>query len=198
MLSILDRSSGVPVNGSWLVHLIAMLMAALGTTAASALVVNGVTCDKTETVAGMTACLTHATLDGQPFRYMFATAGASIDLDGDGSPDLILSPNWGVQQTATPVAVDFFKGKGNGKDFVSYAPRIVGNGGRAEAMFARHTLVGDFNGDGRPDFFLADATEYADPATGKATGATQYVYVNNGDGSFAKLHTGVEKRTVHG
>ena len=173
-----------------------MLTAALSSTAAPALVVNGVTCDKTETVAGMTACLTQATLDGQPFRLNFSVAGASIDLDGDGIADLIMSLGANKDE-AIPTAVSFFRGKGNGKDFVSYAPRILGNGGTVEAHFARHIAIGDFNEDGRPDFFVADATERHD-ANGIGYGAPQYLYVANGDGSFTKLDAGVGTKIVHG
>lgn len=159
--------------------------------------VNGVTCEQVGTVLGMTACLTRATLDGRSFSYNFSPAGASIDLDHDGTEDLILSTNWSVLNTA-PIPVSFFKSLGNGKDFLSYSPRISGNGTDASALFTRNVIVGDFNSDGKQDFYLADATEYTTPPSTLFDGTSQYLYLSSGSGTFTKTNTGVGVKTVHG
>lgn len=160
--------------------------------------VNGVTCEQVGTVLGMTACLTRATLDGRSFSYYFSPAGAHIDFDQDGNADLILSANWDLSIGTTPIPVNFFKGLGNGKDFLSYSTLISGDGADASALFTRNIVVGDFNSDGKQDFYLADASEYTTPSSSNFDGTLQYLYLSSGSGTYTKANIGIGIKTVHG
>jgi hypothetical protein len=159
--------------------------------------VNGVTCDKAEVVQGQMACLMAATLDGQAFHFGFSPSGAAIDVDQDGASDLILNSIF-FTQNATPTPVSFFKGAGNGRDFTSFTAVVSGAGNAASALFTRNVLVGDFNGDGKQDFYLADGTEYSASGSFPFLGTTQYVYISGGAGHFTKVDSGVGIKTVHG
>jgi hypothetical protein len=71
------------------------------------------------------------------------------------------------------------------------------SGGTASAWYTRDIVVGDFDGDGKKDFYLADASEYTATGTMPWDGTTQYFYANNGNGAFTKTSTGVSA-LVHG
>jgi hypothetical protein len=87
-----------------------------------------VVCEEVETVAGLRACLVRATLDGQPFTYDLSPVGSTIDLDGDGTRDLVLGADWSVLTDGLD-PVHFVRGLGNGQDFQAYTPIIVGGRG---------------------------------------------------------------------
>lgn len=163
---------------------------------AAPMYISGVQCEATETVDGLTICMSHATLDGKPFAYNFSQSGAAIDLDSDGRHDLILNNNFNTQKT-TPTPVNFFRGAGNGRDFYAYTPPI--NGGEASAQFTRTILVSDFNNDGKVDFYLGDAAEFSSSPTGfPFNGAMQYAYLTTGTGQYQKTELGIGSKTVHG
>ena len=189
--------------GRWIIAVTAAGLAltaaiAVMTAQTSAVAINGVTCEQSETASGITACLTAATLDGGPFPFNFSPAGESIDLDQDGIRDLILSSNWAVQ-SKTPVPVKFFRNRGNGKDFVSVSPPVGGVAGGASAMFARNVIVGDFNSDGKDDFYLADAQEVHElDLASSFDGTPQYLYLASGSGGFNKMALGIGNKVVHG
>jgi hypothetical protein len=151
-------------------------------------------CSAQERIGDLIACLDPATLDGAPFAYQLSPAGASGDLDGDGLPDLVLSANWATSATV-PTPVQFYRGSSDPKAFFSWQPVIAGG---ASSLFTRNILIGDFNADGKADFYLADATEYSSPQNMPwFDGNIQYGYVQTGSG-FQKVDIGVGKKTVHG
>lgn len=157
--------------------------------------VGNTVCTSVATSNGVVACLIKGTLNGQDFEYALGTSGAVLDLNQDKNSDLILSSNWNVKNS-TASKVDFYLGSGNGVDFVSHTPQIVG--GEASAVFTRNILTGDFNGDGIDDFYLADATEIASNSSGfPFNGTSQYVYLSKG-GGHVKTPLGIGSKTVHG
>jgi hypothetical protein len=174
------------------------LLATLGLVHAQpTLTVDGASCDKAEMAQGLTACLVAATLDGQPFSFNFGPSGAAIDLADGGRLGLILSSNFNTQNR-TPYPVSFFRGSGDGKAFFSFTPVITGAGNEASALFTRNVIVGDFNGDGKQDFYLADATEYSNTPDQHFVGTSQYLYLWSGAGQFTKVSADVGVKTVHG
>jgi hypothetical protein len=157
-------------------------------------------CAQIETSGGLTACVNQATLDGSTFNYKLGPASGSIDLDGDGRDDLILSSNYTTTFNTTTSA-DFFKYSSDGVNFTTMSPTIVG--GNASTLFLRSVLVGDFNNDGLKDFALADGTEFKDGTHVSGgnilfNGTTQYAYLQKTDKSFQKVDLGVGDKTWHG
>jgi hypothetical protein len=83
------------------------------------------------------------------------------DFNGDGIPDLAVT---NYEYTGT---VEIFLGQGDG----SFTPMAVNPPAATEAQFL---IVGDFNGDGKPDLALAGTYD-----------STVNVLLGNGDGSFS-------------
>jgi VCBS repeat protein/List-Bact-rpt repeat protein/FG-GAP repeat protein len=90
------------------------------------------------------------------------------DLNGDGKPDVVVSNNVGVANGAPAGAVTVLLGNGNGT-FGPEAPELQ-LGGQIPLSVA----VGDFNGDGKLDYVVADYA--ASPGVN--------VLLGNGDGTF--------------
>lgn len=89
------------------------------------------------------------------------TAVASADFNGDGKPDLLfLTPDFGSGAT---IAVLLGNGDGTFQAPVTYSVPI-----------APYLVLGDFNGDGKPDIAIS----------GGLNGGVVSVLINNGDGTF--------------
>jgi len=159
---------------------------------AKALLVN-VSCVTQEELSGHTLCMSTVQVDGASYTTD-SFVSASFDLNNDGYPDAILSSNVAITvNTTSPVR--FIAGTASPTVYTTMTPVI--SGGTASAWFTRDIVVGDFDGDGKKDFYLADASEYTATGTLPWEGTTQYFYVNNGNGAFTKTSTGVSA-LVHG
>jgi uncharacterized protein (TIGR03437 family) len=91
-----------------------------------------------------------------------ATAGLAVgDLNGDGIPDVVTAINGA---TSNQVAV--LLGIGNG----SFKPAVLSNTGTSPPEI----IVGDINGDGKPDLLLADCCGLSEAS----------FLAGNGDGTF--------------
>ena len=159
---------------------------------ASSLSLVNITCSTQEDLASHTLCMSTVQVDGVSYS-MNSYESASLDVNDDGYPDVILSNNSASNNSDSPVT--FIAGTASPTVYTRITPTIVG--GSAGAWFTRDIVVGDFNGDGKKDFYLADASEYTATGMMPWDGTTQYFYTNNGNGSFTKTSTGVSA-LVHG
>jgi hypothetical protein len=86
----------------------------------------------------------------------------TADLNGDGHPDILITVTQGTGTTPRPITILVNDGKGNFSDqtrslFTNDVPRTEN---------PRQIVVADFNGDGRPDVFIADTGDDRDPYGG--------------------------------
>ena len=89
-------------------------------------------------------------------------ATASADFNADGMADILLTRIiWRSAETFEPV---FLLNRGGGQ-FVNGNPMIF-HGAPPRTHHPRQIVVADFNGDGRPDIFLADHGQDAEPFPG--------------------------------
>jgi FG-GAP-like repeat len=82
----------------------------------------------------------------------FASQIAVADFNGDGHQDILITRNSQDAQHTYPVTVLLGDGKGNFTDGTS----SIFQGEVPQTQFARQIVIADFNGDGRPDVFIAD------------------------------------------
>lgn len=76
----------------------------------------------------------------------------TVDMDNDGDFDAVLISNANPALTTTAIRVLINDGHGN---FTENTKAVI-SGSVPELVSPRQTVVADFNGDGRPDFFFAD------------------------------------------
>ncbi len=92
----------------------------------------------------------------------FASQIAVADFNGDGHQDVLITRNSQDAQHAFPVTVLLGDGKGHFSDGTS----SIFQGSVPATQFARQIVIADFNGDGRPDVFVADHGDDHDPFPG--------------------------------
>ncbi|HEY6193838.1 MAG TPA: FG-GAP-like repeat-containing protein [Candidatus Eisenbacteria bacterium] len=105
-------------------------------------------------------------------------AAAAADMNGDLSPDVVVSNNGGVN--GTPVISILF---GNGDGFLGTAPCLQGGCGAGRRLdipgvgaSPQGVVVGDMNGDSYPDFAVVDDSH--------GTGDGLRIFLGNGLGCF--------------
>ena len=99
-----------------------------------------------------------APLDGAWFASQIAVA----DFNGDGHPDVLITRNSQDAQHTYPVTVLLGDGKGSFTD----GTRSIFEGDVPQVQFPRQIVIADFNGDGRPDVFIADTGDDHSPGPG--------------------------------
>ena len=103
--------------------------------------------------------------------FAFATAIGVADFNNDGKQDLIVS-GWAGNPPGSAGAIDLFLGNGDGTFGFATNVATIANQPVTVAM-----VVGDFNGDGKPDLAVAGVDS-------NGTDGDVWIYLNNGTGSF--------------
>jgi hypothetical protein len=99
---------------------------------------------------------------------------ALVDVNGDGALDLVLAAGSNAFFPPVPSLVLLGDGHGHFSFASQLPPKPFGPGANSLGM-----AFGDLNGDGKPDFVLANA-----PTDQSLTSAWLQVLINNGDGTF--------------
>lgn len=105
---------------------------------------------------------------------------ASIDTQGSGRPDLFLCHAAFAPSPPADHPCRFLRPHADGT-LSDVSRALLGAGALPTVMHPRDIVMGDFNGDGRPDIFIADTGHDAPPFPGK----TNLLLVSNGDGTYA-------------
>lgn len=113
------------------------------------------------------------------FAYPQPRANAFADFNGDGLLDIIIAPGYGQHTPFFPIEIWLNKGDGtyrNGTaEVIDGAPPITRG--------VDDILVGDFNGDGRPDMFLVD-TGIENPVPGDPSGGFNSLLLSQPNGKY--------------
>ena len=128
---------------------------------------------------------------GPPVPLGALTPVAVGDFNGDGRADLIVE---GVQTTTgsgplasvTQTSIYLLPGNGDGSFGAAILYANLGNARIAASGF----LVGDWNGDGKPDIVVANVAVYSTPTAGilsNLIGVFNYILLGNGDGTVRSL-----------
>jgi len=97
------------------------------------------------------------------------------DLDGDGTPDIVVA-NWGGQANGDG-SVAVFLGNGDG----TFQPASVYDAG---GKYSTSVVVADVNGDGKPDLIVASGSSSCCQSTGVVG-----ILLGNGNGTFQPVVT---------
>jgi hypothetical protein len=92
-----------------------------------------------------------ALLSEQGIANWSASAIGYGDFNGDGITDIVVAPS---SETRNPIPIHIFKGLGGGRYQEATSEIIAGP--VPSTIHARKAIVADFNGDGRPDVYIAD------------------------------------------
>ena len=115
---------------------------------------------------------------GSPIGNVFFTLSA--DLQGDGRRDLILLTGSGppiVQRT--PMRI--LRPNSAGTGMMDVTRKLLGNGALPSMQHPREVDIADFNGDGKPDIFVAAQGYDAAPFPGERN----VLLISRGDGTYA-------------
>jgi hypothetical protein len=103
----------------------------------------------------------------------------TADFNGDGKPDLLVNTSAVTTPLPQPAGTEIFYGNGDG----TFALAVQGPSIPTGFNFASMSVIGDVNGDGRPDIIQV-ATEQ-NPGNVIPTYTTEVTaYINQGNGSF--------------
>jgi hypothetical protein len=119
-----------------------------------------------------------------PAEASEATEVLTVDLNGDGLTDAVVDPvNSSFGNQVVPVAPVFLINHGNGR-FTNETSKLFE--GRPPLMeWGRELLTADFNGDGRPDIFIADHGHVNDADPNQVRkGAQQHLILSTPDGHY--------------
>ena len=108
---------------------------------------------------GTPVVVAHVSLDGAAF---WATQIAVADFNGDGHQDALIARDSRDAQHTFPVTVLLGDGRGKFSDGTS----SVFQGDVPRIQYARQIVIADFNGDHRPDAFIADTGDDHSPFPG--------------------------------
>ena len=119
--------------------------------------------------------------DAQTYRMMEFTGGgvAVLDYDADGWPDLYLTQGslWPPDPANSSEYRDRLYRNVSGERFVD----VTEQAGLGDESYSQGATVGDFNGDGFPDLYLANI-------------GRNRLYQNLGDGTFADVSVQIRSR----
>lgn len=126
----------------------------------------------------------------QTYGHSYAYAGITLaDFNGDGKLDLFISDD-GTLGSVLPQASIIFGDNSGTFDTTKAVPVVSG-------LMIRKALVGDLNGDGKPDLVLLSGGQVSG-YTITTTDRNVIVYLNNGDGTFTRSTTTYEAGAIGG
>jgi hypothetical protein len=80
-------------------------------------------------------------------------SGSIADFNNDGYYDILFAPT-GNDQVETRLPIEIYLNEGDNETFTIAPTSLISN--NIGLITARKTIIGDFNGDGKPDAFFAD------------------------------------------
>jgi len=83
----------------------------------------------------------------------YDVGGAIADFNNDGYYDILFAPV-GSDEVETRIPIEIYLNEGDNETFTIAPTSLISN--NIGLITARKTIIGDFNGDGKPDVFFAD------------------------------------------
>lgn len=105
---------------------------------------------------------------------------ASVDLQGDGRRDFILGMGVFPQSAQQPAALHILRPNSSGTALFEVTRQLLGQGELPTTFGAVHVASGDFNGDGKPDLYIAAIGIDHPPLVGERN----VLLVSNADGTY--------------